>query len=159
MTTTSACRSTNRPNNSALLISLRLTPVCSGMAEQNEKGHVVSRRFRRSGGAVRGNRVEGRKIQNLVQPVHRNRRSRPARDDVFSLRPLSVPVCIEGGEYAGYPVAFYIRCYGPLMPGGGQGKDDPEFRALLLVVDAFFWYLVAFVATAVLRLAVRNLRK
>jgi len=77
----------------------------------------------------------------------------------FSLRPLSVPVCIEGGEYAGYPVAFYIRCYGPLMPGGGQGKDDPEFRALLLVVDAFFWYLVAFVATAVLRLAVRNLRK
>src|SRR5438128_1392131 len=48
----------------------------------------------------------------------------------FSLRPLSVPVCIEGGEYAGYPVAFYIRCYGPLMPGGGQGNDDPEVRSI-----------------------------
>ncbi len=77
----------------------------------------------------------------------------------FSLRPLGYPVCIEGGEYAGYPVAFYIRCYGPLIPGDGQSKDDPEFRALLLAVDAFFWYFVAFAAMVLLRLGARNLRK
>lgn len=66
-------------------------------------------------------------------------------------------MCIEGGEYAGNPVAFYIRCYGPVIPGDGQGKDEPEFRAFLLAVDAVLWYLTAFAAITLLRRGARNL--
>ncbi len=77
----------------------------------------------------------------------------------FSLRPLSHPLCFEGGEYGGYPVAFYIRCYGPLIPGDGQSKDEPQFQVGPLAVDAFFWYFVAFAAMALVRLGVRKVRK
>src|SRR2546426_2750505 len=75
----------------------------------------------------------------------------------FSLRPLSHPLCFEGGEYGGYPVAFYIRCYGPLIPGDGQSKDEPQFQAGLLAVDVIFWYFVSFAAMALVRLGVRKL--
>jgi len=77
----------------------------------------------------------------------------------FYVPSLLHPVCQEGGEYVGNPVAFYLRCNGPLIPGDGQGREDPEFRALLLAVDAFFWYFTAFAAMALLRVGVRNLRK
>ena len=77
----------------------------------------------------------------------------------FSLRPLSHPLCFEGGEYGGYPVAFYIRCYGPLIPGDGQNKDEPQFQVAPLAVDTFFWYFVAFAAMVLVRLGVRRVRK
>ena len=76
----------------------------------------------------------------------------------FSLRPLSHPLCIEGGEYSGFPVAFYVRCYGAPIPGDGQSKDEPQFQVVPLAVDALLWYLVAFAATVLVRLGVRNLR-
>jgi len=68
-------------------------------------------------------------------------------------------MCIEGGEYAGFPVAFYVRCYGPPIPGDGQSKGEPQFQAVPLAVDAFFWYFVAFAAMALVRLGVRKLRR
>lgn len=76
-----------------------------------------------------------------------------------ALPPLSRPLCFEGGEYAGFPVAFYIRCYGPPIPGDGQSKDDPQIWAPLLAIDAAFWYFIAFGAMAVLRLGLRKLRE
>jgi hypothetical protein len=77
----------------------------------------------------------------------------------FSLPPLSRPLCFEGGEYAGFPVAFYTRCYGPLIPGDDQSKDDPQFWAPLLAVDAALWYFIAFGTLVFLRLGLRKLRE
>ena len=77
----------------------------------------------------------------------------------FALPPPIHPLCIEGGEYTGFPVAFSIRCYGPVIPGDGQGKDEPQFRADLLAVDSVCWYLVAAVALATLRRGLRIPRR
>ncbi len=77
----------------------------------------------------------------------------------FALPSPIHPVCIEGGEYAGFPVAFYIRCYGPVIPGDGQAKDEPEFRAAFLAVDSACWFVVAAVTLGMLRRGFRILHK
>ncbi len=77
----------------------------------------------------------------------------------FALPPLSHPVCPEGGEYLGFPVAFYIRCYGALIPGDGQEKGEPQFGGVFLAVDSACWYLVATVMLGMLRRGFQILHK
>src|SRR2546425_3834389 len=109
------------------------------------------------GGAIRGHRVEVRQVRILFYMFEAIVAASLLATTSFSLRPLSHPLCFEGGEYGGYPVAFYIRCYGPLIPGDGQSKDEPQFQAGLLAVDVIFWYFVSFAAMALVRLGVRKL--
>jgi len=75
----------------------------------------------------------------------------------FSLPSLIHPTCVEGGEYLGFPAAFYLRCNGPPIPGDGQGKEEPEFRAVLLAIDSACWYLVAAVVLGMVRRGLRFL--
>ncbi len=54
-------------------------------------------------------------------------------------------VCIEGGPVVGFPFPFFIQCYGPLILGGGQAIDPPQFLLGGLVFDLGFWYIVSMV--------------
>ncbi len=65
-------------------------------------------------------------------------------------------LCIEGGTVVGFPWMFYNRCYGPLLPGGGQAADPAEYLLVPLVVDLVFWYVVSLAIVFLIRLALRR---
>ena len=65
------------------------------------------------------------------------------------------PMCIEGGAYSGFPVAYWIQCRGPLIPGDGQSVDPPQLSQTAVVLDVAVWYVVLWGAV---RLARRFLR-
>ena len=60
----------------------------------------------------------------------------------FAFPSVTHPACIEGGTYYGFPVAYWIRCRGPLMPGDGQPFDPPQLNAIAVVLDVALWYVV-----------------
>src|SRR2546428_13878843 len=65
------------------------------------------------------------------------------------------PMCIEGGAYSGFPVAYWIPCRGPLIPGDAQSVDRPQLIQTAVALDIAVWYVVLWGAV---RLARRFLR-
>ena len=60
----------------------------------------------------------------------------------FAFPSVVHPMCIEGGAYSGFPVAYWIQCRGPLIPGDGQSVDPPQLNAIAVVLDVALWYVV-----------------
>ena len=60
----------------------------------------------------------------------------------FAFPSVVHPMCIEGGAYSGFPVAYRIECRGPLVPGDGQSVDPPQLSQTAVVLDVALWYVV-----------------
>src|SRR6266568_6977884 len=50
------------------------------------------------------------------------------------------PMCIEGGTYSGFPVSYWLQCFGPPEPGGSRPLDSPQGDPAAIAIDIAFWY-------------------
>lgn len=57
------------------------------------------------------------------------------------LPPVAHALCIEGGFYRGFPLAFLYQCYEG-GPGGPLSTSDLDWARLIL--DVGFWYLASY---------------
>jgi hypothetical protein len=73
----------------------------------------------------------------------------------FAFPSVTHPACIEGGTYSGFPVAYWIQCRGPLIPGDGQPFDPPQLNPMAVVLDVALWYVVLWVGVGIARRFVR----
>ncbi len=69
----------------------------------------------------------------------------------FALPSVTHPACIEGGTYSGFPVAYWIQCRGPLIPGDGQSVDPVRLNPMAVVLDLALWYVVLLGAIGIAR--------